>query len=66
VSKPSGASNIGAQTAQAKVPAGHRLGVSDSYDDVIDAACDAWNRLVDLPGTITSIGIRAWAHVCHE
>ncbi|MDP3599891.1 MAG: VanZ family protein [Bosea sp. (in: a-proteobacteria)] len=28
MSKPSGASNIGAQTAQAKVPAGHRLPIA--------------------------------------
>lgn len=32
--------------------------VFDSYDDIIDAACDAWNRLVDQPKTITSIGMR--------
>ncbi len=31
--------------------------VFDSYDDIIDAACDAWNRLVDQPKTMTSIGI---------
>jgi transposase len=37
--------------------------VFDSYDDIIDAACDAWNRLVDQPCTITSIGMREWAHV---
>jgi hypothetical protein len=28
--------------------------VFDTYGDIIDAACDAWNRLVDQPGTITS------------
>jgi transposase len=32
--------------------------VFDTYDDIIDAACDAWNRLVDQPRTITSIGRR--------
>ncbi len=36
--------------------------VFESYDDIIDAACEAWNRLVALPGTITSIGMRDWAH----
>ncbi len=30
--------------------------VFDTYDDIIDAACDAWNRLVDQPRTITSSG----------
>ena len=35
----------------------------DSYDDIIDAACDAWNRLAAQPKTITSIGMREWAHI---
>ena len=33
------------------------------YCDVIDAACDAWQRLIAEPKTITSIGMREWAHV---
>ena len=37
--------------------------VFDAYNDIIDAACDAWNRLVAQPNTITSIGMRDWAHV---
>ena len=36
--------------------------VFDTYDDIIDAACDAWQRLVAQPETITSIGMRDWAH----
>ena len=36
--------------------------VFKSYKDVLDNSCDAWNKLVALPGTITSIGLRAWAH----
>ena len=36
--------------------------VFDSYDAIIDAACDAWNRLIKQPGTITSIAMREWAH----
>ena len=36
--------------------------VFDTYDAIIDAACDAWNRLIAQPKTITSIGLRAWAH----
>ena len=37
--------------------------VFESYDAIIDAMCDAWNKLVALPDTIRSIGMRAWAHV---
>ncbi len=37
--------------------------VFDTYDDIIDAACDAWNRLIAQPKTITSIGMRDWAHI---
>lgn len=36
--------------------------VFDTYDDIIDAACDAWRNLIALPLTITSIGSRDWAH----
>ncbi|MCZ8270556.1 MAG: IS630 family transposase, partial [Beijerinckiaceae bacterium] len=34
----------------------------ETYDDIIDAASDAWQRFVALPETITSIGLRDWAH----
>ena len=37
--------------------------VFDTYDDIIDAACDAWNRLVDQPSTIPSVGMREGAHI---
>ena len=33
-----------------------------SYDDILDHCCAAWNRLVDQPRTIMSIGRREWAH----
>lgn len=36
--------------------------VFETYDDIIDAACDAWRRLIAAPETITSIGRRKWAH----
>ena len=36
--------------------------VFDTYDAILDAACDAWNSLMALPQTITSIGLRDWAH----
>lgn len=33
-----------------------------SYDDILDHCCSAWNRLVDQPWHIMSIGLRDWAH----
>ena len=36
--------------------------VFETYGDILDAACDAWNRLIETPDTITSIGLRDWAH----
>jgi hypothetical protein len=33
-----------------------------SYDSILDHCCDAWNKLVDQPWTIMSIGLRDWAH----
>ena len=29
---------------------------------IIEAGCQAWNKLIDQPQTIMSIGIRDWAH----
>ncbi len=37
--------------------------VFETYDAIIDACCDAWRRLIAQPDTITSIGMRDWAHV---
>jgi hypothetical protein len=37
--------------------------VFDTYESIIEAACEAWNRLLAQPETITSIGLREWAHV---
>jgi hypothetical protein len=37
--------------------------VFETYDDIVDAACEAWNKLIAQPQTITSIGMRDWAHV---
>ena len=37
--------------------------VFDTYEAVIEAACEAWNRLIAQPQAITSIGMRDWAHV---
>ena len=36
--------------------------VVQSYDDIVDHRGFAWNRLVDQPWTIMSIGLRNWAH----
>ena len=35
---------------------------TDTYDDIVDHCCEAWNRLVDRPWTIMSISMRDWAH----
>lgn len=32
------------------------------YDDIVDQCCRAWNRLIDQPWKIMSIGLRDWAH----
>ena len=37
--------------------------VFKSYDAIVEAICEAWNRLVALPDVIKSIGMREWAHV---
>lgn len=36
--------------------------VFKDYDDIVDQCCRAWNRLVDQPWNIISIGMRDWAH----
>jgi putative transposase len=35
--------------------------VFHTYDDIIEAACDAWRKLIAQPETIISIGWREWA-----
>ena len=40
--------------------------VFETFDDIIDAICDAWNKLIAQAETITSIGMREWAHVGHS
>ena len=39
--------------------------VFETYDAILDAGCDAWNRLIAEPQTIMSIGMRDWAHCGH-
>jgi transposase len=35
--------------------------VFKSYDQIVDLCCDAWNKLVDQPWRIMSLGTRQWA-----
>ena len=35
--------------------------VFKSYDDLVDHCCVAWNKLVNQPWRIMSIGLRQWA-----
>ncbi len=37
--------------------------VFEDYNAIIEAGCEAWNNLIDQPDTITSIGMRKWAHI---
>jgi transposase len=36
--------------------------VFKSYADILDHCCWAWNRLIDQPWRIISLGLRDWAH----
>lgn len=36
--------------------------VFDGYDDIVALCCEAWNKLVDQPWRIMTIGMRDWAH----
>jgi len=35
--------------------------IFNSYEDILDHCCDAWNKLVDQPWRIMTIGLRDWA-----
>ncbi len=35
-----------------------------SYNEIVDHCCDAWNKLIDQPCRIMSIGRRQWTHEC--
>ena len=41
---------------------GSRTGVFKSFNDIVDHCCDAWNKLIDQPWRIMSIGIRHQAY----
>ncbi len=36
--------------------------VFKSYDDIVALCCEAWNKLIEQPWKIMSIGRREWAH----
>ncbi len=36
--------------------------VFETYEDIVDHCCNAWNKLMKQPCRIRSIGIREWAH----
>ena len=36
--------------------------VFEDHEAIIEAGCQAWNKLIDQPETIRSIGMREWAH----
>jgi len=35
--------------------------VWNSYDAIVDACCDAWNKLMNMPERLASITRRTWA-----
>ncbi len=35
-----------------------------SYDEIVAISSEAWNKLIDRPWTIMSLGNRNWAHGC--
>jgi transposase len=37
--------------------------VFDTYDAIIDPACEAWMNLMQMPNTLTSIAMRSCAHI---
>lgn len=36
--------------------------IFQSGEDLVDHCCEAWNKLVDQPWRIMSLGLRDWAH----
>ncbi|WP_162256906.1 transposase [Noviherbaspirillum sp. Root189] len=35
----------------------------DSYEQIVDACCDAWNAFTEIPGAIRSLCTRTWANL---
>lgn len=40
--------------------------VFETYGAILDAAADAWNRLIEKPYKIMSLGLRPWAYTGHH
>jgi transposase len=38
--------------------------IFQSYAEILDQCCEAWNKLIAQPWRIMSIGMRRWAHEC--
>ena len=36
--------------------------IFNDYDEIVAHCCEAWNKLVDHPWKIISLGMRDWAH----
>lgn len=36
--------------------------VFKTYEDIVALCCEAWNKLIDQPWRIMTIGLRQWAH----
>jgi transposase len=36
--------------------------IFQSYESLLDHCCEAWNRLIEQPEQIISVGLRSWAH----
>ena len=41
-----------------------RFDLTDFHEEIVALACEAWNKLVDQPWKIMSIGRRDWANAC--
>ncbi|RXT54227.1 hypothetical protein B5V03_01920 [Bradyrhizobium betae] len=41
---------------------GHQPPHDGRRNEIVDHCCDAWNKLVEQPCTIMSIGLRDWAY----
>ncbi len=40
--------------------------IFENYEAIVNARCEAWNKLITQPKTIKSIGMRNWANIGHS
>ena len=38
--------------------------ILQSYHDIVAHCCESWNKLIDHPWHIMSVGLRDWANGC--